>query len=167
MVFKTGSVVKHVNNILNFLIGLCLILIIISPGLNFVLGVKKPYYEVISGSMDYGDDFESWWLSQASCKNTVCTQKELYSSYNISESDFKSFDFNKGLKKGDFLIIRASDSYTVGDVIVYLMPDEKIVHRVIAIDEENVVTKGDANYDVTSKDLLDEKRILGKVIVKI
>lgn len=49
------------------------------------------------------------------------------------------------LSVGDLLIVRQEESYVPGDVVVYQTGRMAVVHRIVSIDEETVVTKGDAN----------------------
>ena len=47
--------------------------------------------------------------------------------------------------KNDLIIVKKSDDIKVGDIVVYQSGHMLIVHRVIALDDKTVVTKGDAN----------------------
>lgn len=49
------------------------------------------------------------------------------------------------LRVNDVIIVHEQDSYEPGDIIVYQSGYELIVHRVIAVDGETVITQGDAN----------------------
>lgn len=49
------------------------------------------------------------------------------------------------LKTNDVIIVRETNDYAVGDVVVYQSGNTLIVHRMIARDGETVVTQGDAN----------------------
>lgn len=49
------------------------------------------------------------------------------------------------LHVNDLLVVRRSDQYNVGDIVVYQSGYELIVHRVIAADGDTLVTRGDAN----------------------
>ncbi|MBR3786246.1 MAG: signal peptidase I [Firmicutes bacterium] len=48
------------------------------------------------------------------------------------------------LSKGDLIFVK-EDTFDVGDVVVYQDVNYLVVHRVISINEDTVVTKGDAN----------------------
>ena len=45
---------------------------------------------------------------------------------------------------GDLIIVKQTDEYEVGDIVVYQDRSSLVVHRIIEMDEQ-VVTKGDAN----------------------
>ncbi len=47
--------------------------------------------------------------------------------------------------KGALLVVKQTDDPQVGDIVVYQDPGELVVHRIIAIDGDTVVTRGDAN----------------------
>ncbi|MBQ4634703.1 MAG: signal peptidase I [Bacilli bacterium] len=65
----------------------------------------------------------------------------------------------------DLIIVKKCDDYDIGDIIVYQRNYELIVHRIVEIDENNVITKGDANniYDKA----IDISSIKGRVILTI
>ena len=45
----------------------------------------------------------------------------------------------------DLILVREQDDYEVDDIVVYQSGNMLVVHRIVELDEENVVTKGDAN----------------------
>lgn len=49
------------------------------------------------------------------------------------------------LSVNDLIVINKKDNYQVGDIIVYRFNNELIVHRIVKINQEQIVTKGDAN----------------------
>ena len=49
------------------------------------------------------------------------------------------------LSVGDLLIVKAQKHYKIGDIVVYQSGKMSVVHRIVALDEEMVVTCGDAN----------------------
>jgi signal peptidase I len=69
------------------------------------------------------------------------------------------------LSVGDLLIIWAREHYEVGDVVVYQSGRTPVVHRIIALDEENVTTQGDANN--TADEPFGVQLIKGEVITAI
>ena len=46
---------------------------------------------------------------------------------------------------GDLLIYRETDDYSPGDVVVYQVGTTPVVHRIVALDDTTVTTRGDAN----------------------
>ena len=49
------------------------------------------------------------------------------------------------LSTGDMLIVAERESYSVGDVIVYQDGRTSVTHRIVAISDDEVITRGDAN----------------------
>ena len=51
------------------------------------------------------------------------------------------------LQKGDLVIVQGAPAYPVGDIVVYDAPRYRypIIHRVINVTDEGIITKGDAN----------------------
>lgn len=45
----------------------------------------------------------------------------------------------------DLVIVRQTKEYKTGDIVVYQGESSLVIHRVLSIDGEEVVTKGDAN----------------------
>ena len=65
----------------------------------------------------------------------------------------------------ELIIVRAEDSYEVGDVVVYQNGRIPVVHRIVAIDGEAVTTQGDANN--VSDAPIELSQIKGRVIAHI
>jgi signal peptidase I len=69
------------------------------------------------------------------------------------------------IKEGDIVLIRGVDAKSdvnLGDVVVYRTEDAYIIHRVIAKDEDAVITKGDSNE--ISDDPITYDSIVGKAV---
>jgi signal peptidase len=61
-------------------------------------------------------------------------------------------------KSGDLIISVPADSFLAGDtgvgsIIVYQSSDELVTHRIISIEGEQLITKGDANEDPDARTL--------------
>ena len=85
------------------------------------------------------------------------------------------------LKQGDLIFIKqvAKEEIAVGDVIIYKNPKGFTIHRVVKLNEDSLITKGDANnvkdspigYDeivgrlVTFKDKPIKIPLLGKITI--
>jgi len=69
----------------------------------------------------------------------------LKSSYPIAAVSSNSME--PVLEKGDLILIKGArkGDIKIGDIIVYKGENGFIIHRVIKIQEENLITKGDAN----------------------
>ena len=66
------------------------------------------------------------------------------------------------LSVDDLVIIRAAKDYKVGDIVVYQDASSLVIHKVIAIDEDQIVTKGEANN--TADDPIPVSAVKGKAI---
>ena len=69
------------------------------------------------------------------------------------------------MSKGDLIIVKEVKSVKVDDIVVYDTGYELIVHRIIEIDGEKIVTQGDANP--SPDDAITKKDIKGKVVCTI
>ena len=68
------------------------------------------------------------------------------------------------INAGELIMIKEADKYEIGDIVTYVDQDDFLVtHRIVCLNENNMITKGDNN------DLLDEEislnNIKGKVII--
>jgi signal peptidase I len=141
--------------------------------LTMILHTDLPIVAVVSGSMDHGyyyglpcgggeknyvENFDNWW--------NLC--KDFYKDIGITKEQFLNFPFKDGFKRGDMPVVQGSDSYKVGDIIVYSVPTERapIIHRIVKINPDgSFQTKGDHNvaqnvYEYSVK----KSQIHGKVI---
>ena len=66
------------------------------------------------------------------------------------------------LSVGDLLIVREAEHYEVGDIVVYQSGTIPVVHKIVSMDEETVVTRGDANN--TNDEPFPVTALKGKVI---
>ena len=68
-----------------------------------------------------------------------------------------------GIHPGDYVLILQKELYVTGDIVTYAKDGYYITHRIIKIDSEGIVTKGDANN--TEDEKIDKSAIVGKVIM--
>ncbi len=69
------------------------------------------------------------------------------------------------LSVDDLLIVTPSDTYEVGDVVVYQTQRTAVVHRIVSINGEEIITRGDANN--TEDDPITKENIKGRVVCAI
>ena len=67
---------------------------------------------------------------------------------------------------GSIVITKEQSSYEMEDIISFQEEGAIITHRIISIDRERYITKGDAN-NVADTEEVQQKQILGKVILTI
>lgn len=62
----------------------------------------------------------------------------------------------------DAVVVKINDEYNVGDVVTYKSGKDFITHRVVTVDKDFIITKGDANN--VSDNPIDKSLVLGRVI---
>lgn len=83
-----------------------------------------------------------------------------YSLYRVNSGSMEPT-----LEIGDEIIIQKTDDYQVGDIVSYLVDGKNTVtHRIISIEDDIIVAKGDAN-DVPD-DPVHRENIIGKYVGK-
>lgn len=90
--------------------------------------------------------------------------------FNKDYSDFfgySIFEVQTGsmapeINPGDWIIVKASNSIELKDIVTYNKSGEYITHRVIGAYNGTYVTKGDANN--STDDPIDKKQIVGEVV---
>ena len=68
------------------------------------------------------------------------------------------------LKVNDLIIIRESDDYKIGNIVTFKNNGEYITHRIVSINGNEVITKGDANN--MNDEPITRDKIVGKLIYK-
>ncbi len=66
------------------------------------------------------------------------------------------------IKSNDVVVVKINDNYNETDIITFLYKDNYVTHRVIQINHDSLVTKGDANNVVD--DTIDKNQVVGRVI---
>lgn len=144
------------------IIGAFLVAWLFYQALALITGSSQPVVAVVSSSMEHNAKFDEWWQSN----------EGLYNQFGISNSEFRKFPMPNGLYIGDILFIVASDSYNVGDIIVYhpgagcfpnLKPGQTIIHRIVKADEV-IMTKGDSPRNSVDRCSIDKENIVGKAL---
>ena len=97
-------------------------------------------------------------------------QKYIKKSNLIKINDYYLFQIASGSMEknyhiGDCIVAKKQDDYKVGDVITYELDGFYITHRVHKIENDKIITKGDANK--TLDDAINKKDIVGKVLFKL
>lgn len=67
------------------------------------------------------------------------------------------------IKVGDIILIKKQDNYFVNDIVTYKNDDDYITHRIVGVNELNVVTKGD--YNNALDDPIRVSDVVGKVVL--
>lgn len=93
----------------------------------------------------------------------------IFSIFHISFFGFRVYRVGSGsmepeLKVNDFILVKKEDKYEINDIVTYQNKSEYVTHRIIEINEDTIITKGDANN--TADDAIKKDNVIGKVIVK-
>lgn len=64
--------------------------------------------------------------------------------------------------KNDLIVVKESQDYSINDIVVYQDSDSLVVHRIVSMEGDSVVTKGDANN--VADDPIHVSNIKGEVI---
>lgn len=69
------------------------------------------------------------------------------------------------LSVDDLLIVKPADAYEVGDVVVFQTQRTAVVHRIVSINGDEIITRGDAN--TSDDEPITKANIKGKVVCAI
>lgn len=75
----------------------------------------------------------------------------------------KTGSMENNIHTGDYILILKNTSYGVGDVVTFEYNNQLITHRIVEIQDDKVITKGDANN--AEDDAIPKSSIVGKVIL--
>lgn len=95
----------------------------------------------------------------------VVFKKDLPKVFGFTQAVVVSGSMQPAIEVGDLLILREQKEYRVDDIITFRWNNSLVTHRIIAIDGDRVVTKGDSN-NVTDEPI-EMSQIEGKVILCI
>lgn len=191
---KTWHFIWHDNSLLSWVVNLVLAFIFIKyliyPTLGTVLGTDFPIVAVVSGSMEhkitkdpfgqqrlcsktfnqkFSINFDDWW-------NTCGPWYT--NNFGIIKEQFIKFSFRNGFNTGDIMILYSPEKINIGDVIVFnsYYINDPIIHRVVGIEDNVFITKGDHNSDrdkfinpLNNKEEIKIKKenIVGKAMIRI
>lgn len=69
------------------------------------------------------------------------------------------------LSVGDLLIVVSREEYAVGDIVVYQDRDMAVTHRIVSMEGDKVVTRGDANNADDAP--ISREQLKGKVVLAV
>lgn len=69
------------------------------------------------------------------------------------------------LRVNDLVVIRQEDTYEAGDIVVFQSGTDRIIHRILSIEGETVLTRGDANPVADSP--IHISQVKGKLVLRL
>jgi len=123
-------------------------------------GTPLPIVSVVSESMYHTEGFDEWW-----------SHSSFYPDNEMTKEQFLNYQNFNGLAVGDLLFVTAPEDLKIGDIIIYEKYDQQykkmitVVHRIVEINEQGYVTKGD-NHNTNSRvdsGIRSDEDIVGKV----
>lgn len=72
----------------------------------------------------------------------ICTDEQFPMLLGYGTSTVGSDSMEPELYRGDFIIVQQTDDYQEGDIVVFVKNDLLIVHQIISVVEDGVITKG-------------------------
>lgn len=87
----------------------------------------------------------------------------IFNKYYILQVGSKSMEST--LKKGDYILVKKSNTYKEGDIVTYKEKSSFITHRIVKINENSIVTKGDNNNIEDAP--IKKNDIIGKYTLKL
>ena len=98
------------------------------------------------------------------------TALNICSLFDVSFFGYRIFKIVTGsmepkLHVNDILLIQEVDEYKIGDIITYRYEDEYVTHRVISVEGDQIVTKGDANN--TTDEPISKDIVVGKMLKRL
>lgn len=100
----------------------------------------------------------------------LITVNMLTAIFNVSLFGYRIYRIGSGsmdpyLEVNDVILIKSQNDYKVDDIITYKSNDnEYITHRIVEIDGDKIITKGDANN--TEDKPIKKNNIIGKLVFK-
>ncbi|MEM4181604.1 MAG: signal peptidase I [Candidatus Pacearchaeota archaeon] len=141
------------STVVSLIIFLILIYFIIMPFFSLVFGTKYFLVIVESCSMHHSKNLDE------------ILEEPIYKEYGIHQENSSDWRLKRGFTKGDIIFSIAPRNLKVGDVIIFDASEKgykyPIIHRIIKIEENKIVTKGDNN-----KGLLEVEKNISSEQVK-
>jgi len=85
--------------------------------------------------------------------------------FGVGAAVVMSGSMETALSVDDLVIVAEAEEYQVRDVVVYQSGSDLVIHRIVAIDGETVITRGDANNVADAP--VDVTMIKGRMVLSI
>jgi len=164
----------HSDSILSWIVALALAFVTVKfiffPLLSLIMGTSLPLVVVESSSMEHPGGFIGNILGLEKNVGIWWDEKgEWYEERDISINDAKEWPLETGFDKGDIMIVWGRFEPKVGDVIIFSANTQHpIIHRIIAIENGTIQTKGDNNNaQLSIEKNIKEEAVIGKAVFRI
>lgn len=88
--------------------------------------------------------------------------KQYINIFGYSIFEVQTGSMQKTINIDDAVLIKIDSDYKVGDIVTYKNGNDFITHRIVSIEDDYVITKGDNNN--VNDNPIDKKLVVGKVI---
>jgi len=88
--------------------------------------------------------------------------KQYINLFGYSIFEVASGSMQKTINVGDAVLIKLNSEYKKGDIITYKSGNDYITHRIITVDKDYLITKGDNNN--VNDNPIDKKLVIGRVV---
>lgn len=89
-------------------------------------------------------------------------QKEYINMFGYSVFSTETGSMSPTMEKGDIVIIKIGDEIREKDIITYKKENALITHRIVDINEDTIIAKGDNNN--TEDEPINKNQVIGKAI---
>ena len=89
-------------------------------------------------------------------------KKEYINIFGYSVFSTETGSMSPTMEKGDIVIIKLGDEIREKDIITYKKENVFITHRIVKIDEDSIIAKGDNNN--TEDEPISKDNVLGKAV---
>lgn len=94
--------------------------------------------------------------------NMITSGKNYFELFGYSFFKVTTGSMDPTIKENDIIIVSTNDTYNVNDIITYRDDANFITHRIIRMDGNTLITKGDAN-NATDQEV-NKSDVIGKVV---
>lgn len=94
--------------------------------------------------------------------NMITSGKNYFELFGYSFFKVTTGSMDPTIKENDIIIVNTNDTYNVNDIITYRDDANFITHRIITMDGNTLITKGDAN-NATDQEV-NKSDVIGKVV---
>lgn len=96
--------------------------------------------------------------------NRYVKKEQILSINNYYLFKIASGSMEDKINTGDYIIVKRSNNYKVGDVVTYKESNHYITHRITKINGNEITTRGDANN--SDDNPIKKDQILGKMVFR-